>query len=95
MVVARGPSKLPPRELAWTGNPGDKTTKSMRGGLEPVAKALNCFATGLSLTVRNVTTHTRNELTEQEGMKRLAAYSYLAWMLDQCEIRFADANSDD
>ncbi|WP_030594062.1 TIGR02391 family protein [Streptomyces anulatus] len=74
-------------KLAWPGDPTDKTNRSMRGGLEPLAKALNHFATGLNLTVRNVTTHTRDELTEQEGMERLAAYSYFARLLDQCEIR--------
>lgn len=62
----------------------------MRGGLEPLAKALNSLATGLNLTVRNVTTHTREELTEQEGMERLAAYSYFARMLDKCEVRRFD-----
>lgn len=77
-------------KLAWPGEPNDKTVKSMRGGLEPLAKALTHLATGLNLTVRNVTTHTRHELSEQEGMERLAAYSYLARLLDQCEIRRAD-----
>lgn len=81
-------------KLAWPGDPTDKTTKSMRGGLEPLTKALNQLATGLNLTVRNVTTHTRQELTEQEGMERLAAYSYLARLLDQCEIRRADEMTD-
>jgi hypothetical protein len=74
-------------KLAWPGDPTDKTNRSMRGGLEPLAKALNNLATGLNLTVRNVTTHTRDELTEQEGMERLAAYSYFARLLDHCEIR--------
>ena len=74
-------------KLVWPGDTTDKTTKSMRGGLEPLAKALTHLATGLNLTIRNVTTHTRQELTEQEGMERLAAYSYFARLLDQCEIR--------
>lgn len=73
-------------KLTWLGDPSDKTTKSMRGGLEPLAKALNSLATGLNLIVRNVTTHTRDELGEQEAMERLAAYSYLARLLDKCEI---------
>lgn len=73
-------------KLVWPGESDDKTVKSMRGGLEPLAKSLNALATGLNLTVRNVTTHTRTELSEQEAMERLAAYSYLARMLDQCEI---------
>ncbi len=77
-------------KLAWPGDSADKTTKSMRGGLEPLAKALNGLATGLNLTVRNVTTHTRDELSEQEAMERLSAYSYLARLLDQCEISRGD-----
>lgn len=59
-----------------------------------MTKALNQLATGLNLTVRNVTTHTRHELTEQEGMERLAAYSYLARLLDECEIRRAEDRAD-
>ncbi|MFI8793136.1 TIGR02391 family protein [Streptomyces sp. NPDC055105] len=76
-------------KLAWPGPAEDQTAKSMRGGLAPLAGALNNLATGLNLTVRNVATHTRDELTEQEGMERLAAYSYFARLLDQCEIRRA------
>jgi hypothetical protein len=76
-------------KLVWPGDAEAKTTKSMRGGIEPLAKALNALATGLNLTVRNVTTHTREELSEQEAMERLAAYSYLARILEACEIRTA------
>lgn len=79
-------------KLAWPGAAEDKTVKSMRGGLEPLAKALNALATGLNLTVRNVTTHTRSELSEQEAMERLAACSYLARLLDQCEVAAADVD---
>ncbi len=57
----------------------------MRGGLEP----LNTLAAGLNLTIRNVTTHTR-ELDEQEAMERLAAYSYLARILDGCNVQTVD-----
>jgi hypothetical protein len=77
-------------KLVWPGDTTDKTTRSMRGGLEPLAKALNSLATGLNLTVRNVTTHTREELSEQDAMERLAAYSYLARLLDACEIHQID-----
>lgn len=73
-------------KLRWPGEENDKTARSMRGGLEPLAKALNGLATGLNMTVRNVATHTRTELSEQEAMERLAAYSYLARLLDQCSI---------
>lgn len=77
-------------KLAWAGDASDKTVKSMRGGLEPLAKALNSLATGLNLSIRNVTTHTRQELTEQEAMERLSAYSYLARLLDKCDIQTVD-----
>lgn len=73
-------------KLRWIGDAEDKTVKSMRGGIEPLARSLNGLATGLNLTVRNVTTHTRDELSEQEAMERLAAYSYLARLLDKCEV---------
>ncbi|MFJ2574737.1 TIGR02391 family protein [Streptomyces halstedii] len=87
--LSPGEPELGRPKLAWPGDPTDKTNRSMRGGMEPLAKALNSLATGLNLTVRNVATHTRDELTEQEGMERLAAYSYFARLLDQCGIRRA------
>lgn len=77
-------------KLVWPGESADKTVKSVQRGLEPLGKALNALATGFNMTVRNVATHTLNELSEQEGMERLAAYSYFARLLDQCEIRKAD-----
>lgn len=77
-------------KLRWPGDPEAKTTKSMLGGLEPLAKSLTSLATGLNLTVRNVATHTHDELNEQEAMERLAAYSYLARLLDQCEVLRAE-----
>lgn len=81
-------------KLTWPGAAEDKTTRSMRGGLEPLAKSLNGLATGLNLTIRNVTTHTRDELSEQEAMERLAAYSYLARLLDQCAIERAEDGAE-
>jgi hypothetical protein len=50
------------------------------------------LAKGLNLTIRNVATHTRMELTEQEGMEQLGAYSHLARLLDQCS---AERHVDD
>lgn len=73
-------------KLVWPGEASSKTVKSMRGGLEPLAKALTNLATGLSLTIRNVGTHTQDELSEQHAMERLSAYSYFARLLDECEI---------
>jgi hypothetical protein len=81
-------------KLAWPGDPTARTTKSMRGGLEPLAAALNNLATGLNLTVRNVATHSTAELTEQEAMERLAAYSYLARLLDHCDVRWAPGDAE-
>lgn len=72
-------------KLTWPGDPEHKSSKSMRGGLQ-------ALATGLNLTIRNITTHVRDELSEQEAMERLAAYSYFARQLDVCEIlRAAEA----
>ena len=77
-------------KLVWPGDANSKTAKSMRGGLEPMAKSLVHLATGVNLTIRNVATHTQDQLSEQEAMERLSAYSYLARLLDQCEIRSAE-----
>lgn len=86
---------LPGRpKLVWPGDPQDRTTKSMRGGLLPMTTLLKGLAEGLNLTVRNVATHSREELPEQEAMERLAAYSYLARQLDRCEIHRAPADAD-
>lgn len=60
-----------------------------------IAKGLADVASGLNLTVRNPTTHSRVELSEQEGLERLAAYSYLARMLDECEVRQAKVTGAD
>lgn len=65
--------------LRWPGADNDKTTKSMREGLIGLAK-------GLNLVVRNVATHTRKEVTEQEGIEQLGSYSHLARLLDQCAV---------
>lgn len=79
-LVADPPQPGLPR-LRWPGDDQDKTVKSMREGLGNLAK-------GLNLSVRNVTTHTRSELTEQEALERLGSYSHLARLLDQCEPLF-------
>jgi hypothetical protein len=79
-------------KLAWPGGPASKTAKSMRGGLEPMAKALVQLATGVNLTIRNVATHTQDSLSEQEAMERLSAYSYLARLLDKCEVHSAESS---
>ncbi|WP_020666374.1 TIGR02391 family protein [Amycolatopsis nigrescens] len=79
-------------KIVWPGDRADKTVKSVRGGFEPLAKALTALATGLNLTVRNTATHTRHELSEQHALERLSAYSYLARLLDDCEIDRGETN---
>ena len=68
---------------------------SMRGGLQPLASSLTSLATSLNLTVRNVATHTKDELPEQQAMERLAAYSLLARLLDCCQVVTAEDGDDD
>ena len=89
-TLSHGEPKPGRSKLVWPGDDDDKTVKSMRSGLEPLAKGLADMASGLSLTVRNPTPHSRVELSEQEGLERLAAYSYLARMLDRCEVHEAE-----
>lgn len=86
-TLSPGEPQVEHPKLAWPGDPQSKTSNSMRHGLEAMAKALVNLATGVNLTIRNVTTHTQSELSEQEAMERLCAYSYLARLLDECEIR--------
>mgnify|MGYP000843751072 FL=1 len=84
-TLSGGEAKVDRPKLRWP-DADDKTSKSIQSGLEPLAKSLNGLATGLTLTVRNVTTHTLEEISVQEAMERLAAYSFLARLLDQCEV---------
>lgn len=90
-TLSPGPAESGRPKLVWPGDKEAKTVKGMRGGLEPLARSLNLLATGLNLTVRNVATHTSDELTEQQAMERLVAYSYLAHLLDTCEVETASA----
>jgi hypothetical protein len=53
-----------------------------------MAKALTDLGVGVTLAIRNVSTHAGGELSEQEGLERLAAYSYLARILDLCETHW-------
>jgi hypothetical protein len=78
-TLATEPARPGVPRLRWTGSDTDITVKSMREGLMGLAK-------GLNLAVRNVATHSRGEISEQDGMERLGVYSHLARLLDQCEI---------
>ena len=86
-MAAEPPQPGIPR-LRWPGEDADKTVRSMREGL-------GCLAKGRTLAVRNVTTHTRGELTEQEVLERLGLYSHLARLLDPCEtMRHAEKHAE-
>lgn len=65
--------------LRWPGDVSDLTVRSMNNGLRS-------FGTGLQGAVRNVAAHRLAELTEQEGLERLAAISLLARWVDECEL---------
>lgn len=82
-------------KIVWPGEQLDKTVKSMKTGLPLLTISLKDLAAGLTLTVRNSSAHARKEVTEQEGMEQLAAYSLLARLLDQCEVRFAKETETD
>jgi len=87
-TLSGGPPEVGRPKLVWPGDDADKTVRSTRGGARSIAKALTDLAVGTTLAIRNVSTHTGSELSEQEGLERLAAYSYLARLLDSCEIRW-------
>lgn len=65
--------------LRWPGDPADQSVKTMSDGLRN-------FAAGVQLTIRNPAVHAGLEMTEQDGLERLAALSLLARWIDRCEI---------
>lgn len=92
-TLSPGEPKSGQPKLVWPGDAADMSVKSMQNGLCPLATSLKELAEGLASTVRNATTHTTSELSEQEAMERLAAYSYLARLLDECDVRLAEEDA--
>lgn len=84
------PPTLGNPKIVWPGDDRDKTKKSMKNGLPALATSLKDLAAGMALTSRNVSAHAQRLLTEQEAMEQLAAYSFLARLLDMCEVQFAN-----
>lgn len=82
-LVAQAFSPSPAQEgkprLRWPGNDDDLTVKSMRVGM------LN-MAQGVFSAIRNVATHTTDELPKQEALEQLATLSILARWIDKCEL---------
>ena len=69
--------------LRWSGDPSDQDVKTMNVGLRQ-------FAPGTNMVIRNPATHTDEDLTEQEGLERLATLSVLAHLVDGCVLESAD-----
>jgi len=86
------PPTLGNPKIVWPGDDRDKTKKSMKNGLPSLATSLKDLAVGMALTSRNVSAHAQRLLTEQEAMEQLAAYSFLARLLDMCEVQFAEGD---
>ncbi|WP_158715468.1 TIGR02391 family protein [Streptomyces sp. WMMB 714] len=73
-------------KLVWRDPVEDKHGQEDACQLVPTCEILNDLSLD-DLALRNVTTRSRVELSDQEGMERLAAYSYLTRLLDGCEMR--------
>lgn len=83
------PTPEQPR-LRWPGEANDRTRKGLQRGIPSLTAALMHLADGLASTSRNVSAHSQDNITEQEAMEQLASYSFLARLLDKCEIITAD-----
>lgn len=82
-VLSSDPPAVGRPRLRWPGDDDDRTVKSMRDGLR-------MYAPGLQMTVRNMAIHTSGDMSQQEGLERLAALSLLARWLDDCELAEAE-----
>jgi len=65
--------------LRWPGDPADQDVKNMNDGLRQ-------FAPGAHMVIRNPATHKDADLSEQEGLERLATFSVLAHLVDGCVV---------
>jgi hypothetical protein len=79
--------KLGEPRLRWPGDPADQTVRTMNDGLRS-------YAPGVQMLIRNPTTHTAENISEQEALERLAALSLLARWLDECELVEASRPTD-
>lgn len=68
--------------LRWPGDPKNEDVKTMNNGLRS-------FGSGVQSTIRNPSSHGVSELSEQEGLERLAVLSLLARWVDECELQEA------
>jgi uncharacterized protein (TIGR02391 family) len=65
--------------LWWPGDPKDRTVISMREGIF-------YYSQGVFAAIRNLTTHTTDELPRQRAFEMLTAVSLLAHWVDECEL---------
>lgn len=93
-LIQKPPVPGSPR-IVWPGEGNGKTKRSMTVGLPSLAVSLKGLAEGLSLTSRNTSAHARMLSNEQEAMEQLSAYSFLARLLDKCEVHFAEDSPDE
>jgi hypothetical protein len=66
--------------LRWPGNPSDRDVKTMNDGLRQ-------FAPGAHMVIRNPAAHSTDQMSEQDGLERLAVISLLARWLGECDLR--------
>lgn len=78
-VFGTAPPQQDKPRLWWPGAENDKSVKSMREGI------LN-FSQGVFSAIRNITTHSTNELPRQDAFEMLTAISLLARWVDACEL---------
>lgn len=65
--------------LWWPGDENDKSVKSMRDGILH-------YSQGVFSAIRNITTHSTDELPRQRAFEMLTAVSLLAHRVDDCEL---------
>lgn len=69
--------------LRWPGDPTDEGVKSMNTGIRS-------FGQGVFAAVRNPATHRLDELTEHQALERLAAFSLLCHLIEECQLMGMD-----
>ncbi len=73
--------------LRWPGNPSDRDVKTMNDGLRQ-------FAPGAHMVIRNPAAHSTDQMSEQDGLERLAVISLLARWLGECDLQDISSPSD-
>lgn len=72
--------------LVWPGVDTNLSVRAMRVGILS-------YSQGIFSTVRNITTHSIEEMSPQVALEQLAALSVLARWVDECELVVAETDS--